>query len=104
MAISSGPVCCLGEEVKTLILKKTNWKLILKGGCDEEGFGHFSQATNRTRGDGHELCQRRFRVDIKKNFFSQRVVRRWNGCPGRWWSRHLAVFKRCLDEELQDMV
>ena len=30
----------------------------LKGGCDKEGFGLFSQATNRTRGNGRKLCQR----------------------------------------------
>ena len=41
----------------------------LKGDCDEEGFGLFSQATNRIQGNGHRLYQRRFRLDIRKSFF-----------------------------------
>ena len=43
----------------------------LKGGYDEEGFGLFSQATNRIRRNGCKLYQKRFRLDIRKNFFSQ---------------------------------
>ena len=42
----------------------------------------FPLVTNeRIQGNGREMCQGRFRLDIGKRFFPQRVLEHWNRLP-----------------------
>ena len=78
----------------------------LKGAYKQEGERLFIRVdSDRTRGNGFKLRQGRFRLDIRRKFFTQRVVKHWSRLPKEVVDApSLEAFKARLDVSLGSLV
>ena len=78
----------------------------LKGAYRKAGQELFiRECSDRTRGNGFKLKEGRFRLDVRKKFFTVRVAKHWNRLPREVVEApSLEVFKTRLDEALGNVV
>jgi len=78
----------------------------LKGSHMRAEEGVFTRTySDRTRGNSFELKEGRFRLDIRKKFFTVRVVKHWHRLPRESVAApSLEVFKARLDGALSNPV
>ena len=96
-------VCLLGAwaEVRTLLWvgEASNY---LQGGAQEDGARLFPVVpSDRTRGNGHKLEQRKLQLNPRNNFFTLRVPEPWPRLPREAVeSPSLEIFQPRLDAVL----
>jgi len=78
----------------------------LKEACRKDGERLFTRVcSDRARGNGCKLKEDRFRLGIRKKFFTMRVVKHWNRLPREIVAApFLAAFKARLNGALSYLV
>ncbi|PKU33753.1 hypothetical protein llap_15943 [Limosa lapponica baueri] len=90
---------CYEDRLRELGLlsleKKRLWEDLIaafqyiNGAYRRDGEGLFIREwSNRMRSKGFKLKEGRFRLDLRKKFFSVRVMKHWNRLPGKLWLPH----------------
>jgi len=78
----------------------------LEGAYKKDGVRLFSWlCSNRTRGNIFKRKKDKFRLDIRKKFFTMRMVKHWNGLPREVLDApSLATFKVRLNGALYNLI
>jgi len=92
-------------SLKKRRLERESYKY-LKGGCQEAPARLLSVVPrDRTRANGHKLKPRKFRLNMRKNFFPLRLTEHWNRLPREVVdSPSLERLKTCWDKVLYSLL